>query len=104
RQRDVAQRISKRAQESREPGDNDYRTQARNGSAHRAAQRAGRADPESERTNRSEQTYATNSGWHSINSAITHAGFLLSGFAGKLPYKVKTTSVVGNAMASDRRC
>ena len=34
-------------------------------------------------------------------STITHADSLLSQFAGKLPYKVKTTSTIGKAMVND---
>jgi len=34
-------------------------------------------------------------------STITHADTLLNHFAGKLPYKVKTTSSIGKAMVKD---
>jgi hypothetical protein len=36
-----------------------------------------------------------------VSSAITHADSLLCSFAGKLPYKVKTTSSIGKAMVND---
>jgi uncharacterized delta-60 repeat protein len=36
-----------------------------------------------------------------VSARITHADGLLSGFAGKLPYKVKTSSVIGQAMTTD---
>jgi hypothetical protein len=36
-----------------------------------------------------------------VSSTITHADSLLSGFAGKLPYKVKTTSTIGKALVND---
>jgi hypothetical protein len=36
-----------------------------------------------------------------VTSTITHADSLLSQFAGKLPYKVKTTSSIGKAMVND---
>lgn len=36
-----------------------------------------------------------------IGSTIAHADSLLSGFGGKLPYKVKSSSVVGQAMVAD---
>jgi len=36
-----------------------------------------------------------------VSSTITHADSLLSGFAGKLPYKVKTSSVSGQKMVND---
>jgi hypothetical protein len=36
-----------------------------------------------------------------VSSTIAHADSLLSGFAGKLLYKVKTTSTVGKSMISD---
>jgi uncharacterized delta-60 repeat protein len=36
-----------------------------------------------------------------VSATITHADGLLSGFAGKLPYKVKSSSAVGQAMTGD---
>jgi hypothetical protein len=36
-----------------------------------------------------------------VSSTITHADSLFSQFAGKLPYKVKTTSTIGKAMVND---
>jgi hypothetical protein len=36
-----------------------------------------------------------------VPSTITNADFLLSGFNGKLPYKVKTSSATGQAMVND---
>jgi hypothetical protein len=36
-----------------------------------------------------------------VSSTITDADSLLSSFAGKLPYKVKTTSTIGKAMVND---
>lgn len=36
-----------------------------------------------------------------VASTIAHADSLLSGFSGKLPYKVKTTTTTGKAMISD---
>jgi hypothetical protein len=36
-----------------------------------------------------------------ISSTIAHADSLLSQFAGKLPYKVKTSSTIGKAMVND---
>lgn len=36
-----------------------------------------------------------------ISVTITHADSLLSGFTGKLPYKVKTSSTTGQAMVND---
>jgi hypothetical protein len=39
-------------------------------------------------------------GWP-VTSTIAHADSLLSAFAGKLPYKVKTSSTIGKAMVND---
>ena len=36
-----------------------------------------------------------------VNSTIAHADGLLTGFGGKLPYKVKPSSVIGQAMTAD---
>ena len=36
-----------------------------------------------------------------VSSTVTHADSLLSSFAGKLPYKVKTASSIGKAMVND---
>jgi hypothetical protein len=36
-----------------------------------------------------------------VSSTISHADSLLSSFAGKLPYKVKTTSSIGKTMIND---
>jgi hypothetical protein len=35
-----------------------------------------------------------------VSSTITHADSLLSGFSGKLPYKVKTSSAIGQQMVN----
>jgi hypothetical protein len=36
-----------------------------------------------------------------VSSTITHADSLLSGFSGTLPYKVKTSSAIGQQMVND---
>jgi uncharacterized delta-60 repeat protein len=36
-----------------------------------------------------------------VNSTVAHADGLLSGFGGKLPYKVRPSSVIGQAMTAD---
>jgi hypothetical protein len=38
-----------------------------------------------------------------VSSTIAHADSLLNGFGGKLPYKVKPSSALGQAMTSDAR-
>jgi hypothetical protein len=38
-----------------------------------------------------------------VSSTITHADSLLSAFSGKLPYKVKTSSAVGQMMVNDAK-
>jgi hypothetical protein len=36
-----------------------------------------------------------------VSATITHADGLLSGYDGKLPYKIKSSSVIGQAMTAD---
>jgi hypothetical protein len=44
---------------------------------------------------------ANGSDGSSASNTISHADSLLNSFAGKLPYKVKTTSSLGKAMVNE---